>query len=354
MLQDTLQETTTQFTEIPTEEAAQTADLIGQAAAGQANLIPSELATNPAGSERFDQVWDTVVKIWDMEIFTINQTPIVVSKLVIAFLLLIVGFILSKFISRRVEKTILPRLKVQPGAASAIQSILYYMMLTIAVVLALQIAGVPLTVFTIFGGALALGIGFGSQNVVSNFISGLILLIERPIQVNDLVTVQDETGTVTKIGARATKIYSYTGTTFIVPNSKLLENSVINWNLPTKKLRIIIGVGVAYGSDTTLVKKILEQVLEDHTRVLESPENRALFVDFGNSSLDFEAHFWIVPRSTLDRRQIESDIRLKIDELFRENNITIPFPQRDLNFNHKVPLTVKFENDPPSDGPSDG
>lgn len=303
----------------------------------------------PAGPSTYDRVLETVNHIWNTEIFTINETPIVVSKIVIALLLLVIGIMLAKLISRRVEKTILPRLHVEPGAASAVQSILYYMMLTVAVVLSLQMAGVPLTVFTIFGGALALGIGFGSQNVVSNFISGLILLIERPIKVNDLVTIQDETGTIVKIGARATKIYSYQGTTFIVPNSKLLENSVVNWNLPTKKLRVIISVGVAYGSDTALVSSLLEQLLEDHARVLDSPENQVLFMNFGDSSLDFELHFWIIPRSVLDRKKIESDLRFKIDELFRDNNISIPFPQRDLNFNPKVPLSVKLEDGPSSE-----
>jgi len=217
-------------------------------------------------------------------------------------------------------------------------------MLTIVVVLSLQIAGVPLTVFTIFGGAIALGIGFGSQNVINNFISGLILLIERPIQVNDLVTVQGETGKIVNIGARATRIESYVGTTFIVPNSALLENSVINWNLPTKKLRIIIKVGVAYGSDTSLVKELLESLLKDHVRVLESTENRVLFVDFADSSLNFEIHFWISPRSVLDRRQIESDLRFRIDELFRENNIRIPFPQRDFNFNPDQPISIQIND----------
>lgn len=303
----------------------------------------------PAGPSTYDRVLETVNHIWNTEIFTINETPIVVSKIVIALLLLVIGIMLAKLISRRVEKTILPRLHVEPGAASAVQSILYYMMLTVAVVLSLQMAGVPLTVFTIFGGALALGIGFGSQNVVNNFISGLILLIERPIKVNDLVTIQDETGTIVKIGARATKIYSYQGTTFIVPNSKLLENSVVNWNLPTKKLRVIISVGVAYGSDTALVSSLLEQLLEDHARVLDSPENQVLFMNFGDSSLDFELHFWIIPRSVLDRKKIESDLRFKIDELFRDNNISIPFPQRDLNFNPKVPLSVKLEDGPSSE-----
>ncbi|MBO6513681.1 MAG: mechanosensitive ion channel [Phycisphaerales bacterium] len=311
--------------------------------ADQAGQVPDGM-TPQQGPSRFDELMDLVIRIWDTEIFRINETPIVVSKLTLSLLFFVIGLILAKLISRRVENTILPRFKVDPGPASAIQTILYYLMLTIAAVLALQFAGVPLTVFTIFGGALALGIGFGSQNVVNNFISGLILLIERPIQVNDLVTVQDETGTVVKIGARATQIHSYAGTTFIVPNSKLLENSVINWNLPTKKLRVIIRVGVAYGSDTALVKSLLEELLNDHIRVLESTENRVLFTDFGDSSLNFEVHFWIIPRTVLDRRQIESDLRFKIDQLFRENNITIPFPQRDLNFNPSSPISVEIKN----------
>lgn len=297
----------------------------------------------PAGPSRYDEVMGTVSRIWDMELFRVNETPILVNQIVIALVVLILGIILSRIISRRIGGKVLPRLKVEPGPASAIQTIAHYIMLTIAVFFALNIAGVPLTVFTIFGGALALGIGFGSQNVVNNFISGLILLIERPIRVNDRVTVQGETGTVVKIGARATMIESYVGTTFIVPNSALLENSVINWNLPTRRLRAIIKVGVAYGSDTARVKEILEQLLEDHIRVLESPDNRVLFTDFADSSLNFEVHFWISPRSVLDYRQIESDLRFKIDELFREHDITIPFPQRDLNFKASPPISVEVK-----------
>ena len=269
-------------------------------------------------------------RIWHMG-FTVNDTSITIGMITIAILSLILGLIVAKVISRHVGKNILPRLKVEPGPASAIQSILYYIMLVITVLIALQIAQVPLTVFTIFGGALALGIGFGSQNIMNNFISGLILLIERPLLVDDLVTVQGEMGKVIKIGARATHIQAYSGITYIIPNSHLLENSVSNWSLPNRKIRSSIRVGVAYGSDTKKVREILEGILEEHIRVLESTDNRVLFMGFGDSSLDFEVHFWISPRSVLDRHQIESDLRFKIDEQFRSNEIEIPFPQRDVH-----------------------
>jgi len=298
-----------------------------------------------------ERTLDVILYIWDLKLFTIGNTDIYVNQLVIALVFFIAGVILSKLISRRVGNKVLPRMKVEPGPASAIQTILYYLLLIVTAVIALQIAQVPLTVFTIFGGALALGIGFGSQNIMNNFISGLILLLERPIQVNEVITVNDQTGKVLKIGARATHIQRYDGVTVVIPNSQLLENPVANWNLPDPRIRSVIKVGVAYGSDVQLVKKTLEQLLTDHIRVLEAPDNRVLFMDFGDSSLNFEVHFWISPRSTFDRRQIESDIRFKIDALFRENSITIPFPQRDIHFfnesGDQLPIKLTREAPPP-------
>jgi small-conductance mechanosensitive channel len=278
--------------------------------------------------------------IWNMDLFKLQDTTISVSQIVIAIITLLVGIILAKILSKRVAKTFLPRFHIEPGPASAIQTVLFYVLITAVAILSLQIAGVPLTVFTIFGGAVAIGVGFGSQNVVNNFISGLIILMERPIQVGDLIEVQGEIGMVQKIGARATHLTNYKGITSVVPNSIILENRVGNYFLPDRTMRAIISVGVAYGSDIQLVKKVLESILEDHVRVLEHPENRVLFMNFGDSSLDFEVHFMIMPRNSLDRRQIESDLRFKIDELFRENNITIPFPQRDINFKPSPPIQI--------------
>lgn len=337
MMLTRLQDAATQppITEIDPEIVQDVQDTASTAAdnAQPANQSAADLAAsiNPDAST-FDRVMDQIIHIWNMKLFNVGETEIFVHQLVIAILFFIAGVILSKIISRRVGKKVLPRMKVEPGPASAIQTILYYILLIITAVIALQIAQVPLTIFTIFGGALALGIGFGSQNIMNNFISGLILLLERPFQVDDVVTVGTDSGRVLKIGARATHVQRYDGVTLIVPNSQLLENSVANWNLPDRRMRLMIAIGVAYGSDTQLVKKTLEKLLEDHIRVLESPENRVLFVGFGDSSLDFEVHCWISPRSSLDRRQIESDIRFKIDALFREHEITIPFPQRDVHF----------------------
>lgn len=164
------------------------------------------------------------------------------------------------------------------------------------------------------------------------------------------MTVDDLTGTILSIGARATLIHSYMGATYIVPNSKILQNSVTNWYRPERKLKSIVGVGVAYGSDTGKVRGLLEQAMSEQKLVTESSDNRIMFVEFGDSSLNFEIHCWITPRDVLERKSYESDLRFRIDGLFREHGIEIPFPQRDMNFRGDKPLHVMMSRDTESDG----
>ena len=283
--------------------------------------------------------------LWNLKLFKLGSTEVDVSQIIIALVVLVVGALLAKVIANRVGQRVLPRMKINRGASSALQAILYYTLLAIVVLLSMQVAGVPLTVFTLFGGIVALGVGFGSQNIVSNFISGLIILIERPISVGDLVVVADKMGTVQRVGARATHIEDYLGTTVIVPNSYILENKVANLSLPTPIVRSSVTVGVAYGSDIQDVTKLLEQAVGEHPRVLKERQYAVLFTDFGDSSLVFEAHFWIQPHNTLDKLTIESEIRYTIDRLFREHSVSIPFPQRDTNLKADKPIEVRVRHD---------
>ena len=294
------------------------------------NATISELLSGKA-FESADGIIGAISTVWNTELFALNDHPIQLSQLAIAVLVLFIGLGMSRWVSVRVGKKVLPRMKVNPSASSAIQSIVYYTMLVVAVLLSLEIAGVPLTALAFFGGAIALGFGFGSQNVINNFISGLILLIERPIRIGDLVTINGEQGVIAAIGARATKLESYMGSTFVVPNSIILENSVTNWNMPTASIKSVIGVGVAYGSDTGKVRALLEGVMNGHSMVTESSENTIMFVNFGDSSLDFEIHCRIRPKNVQEAKTFESDIRFTIDETFRVNGIEIPFPQRDVH-----------------------
>ena len=199
----------------------------------------------------------------------------------------------------------------------------------------------PLTAFAFLGGAIAIGVGFGSQNIVNNFISGLILLAERPIRVGDLIQVDNLYGTVDNIGARSTKIRTGENLEIIVPNSTFLESNVFNLTLSSERLRTKVIVGLAYGSPTREAERLLIQAATNHNGVQKDIAPFVIFQDFGDNSLVFELHFWVRVRTIMARLRIESDIRYEIDRLFREAGITIAFPQRDIHFDAK-PLQVRL------------
>ena len=220
------------------------------------------------------------------------------------------------------------RNEIDVGSRYAINQLVKYIVYVIAVFVVLDNLGIQMTV--IWGGlaALLVGIGLGLQQTFNDLLSGILLLFERSVEVGDVVQIDGLIGSVKRIGLRASIIETRENVTVIVPNSKLVTNSVINWSHFDDKVRFKINVGVAYGSDTQKVKKILIRVATDSIYVLDAPPPLVRFVNFGDSSLDFELHFW--SRNFLVIEDIKSDLRFAIDEAFRENDVTIPFPQRDV------------------------
>jgi small-conductance mechanosensitive channel len=227
------------------------------------------------------------------------------------------------------------------GAANAAETLSFYGLFVTFALVSLNLVKFPLTVFTIAGGAVAIGVGFGSQNVMNNFISGLILLFERPIRAGDLVSVEGTHGIVEHIGGRSTRIRAPDNTHMIVPNSHLVENSLVNFTLSDDVLRTSVTVGVAYGSPVRTVEERMRLAISEHGLILQEPAPRVLFTDFGDNALVFEALFWIRARTILERRQIESDLRFRIDALFRDADIVIAFPQRDVHLDTLRPLDVR-------------
>ncbi|MEZ6243178.1 MAG: mechanosensitive ion channel [Phycisphaerales bacterium] len=309
---------------------------LGEAASGAGGA-----SSNGGIGDALQRAGEVASTVWNFKLFTINDTDVTVDQLVIAAIVLVVGLVAARVVSRHVGQRVLPRMKIDRGPASAIQTIIYYVSVVLVVMLAMNMAAVPLTVFTIFGGAMALGIGFGSQNIVNNFISGLILLIERPLTVGQLVEVGGMMGVVQKIGARSTTVQGYDGKTIVIPNSTLLEQAVTNYDRPDEMYRSQIAVGVAYGSDTKAVRDLLERAGDEHKRVLDNPSRVVLFKEFGDNALAFELHCWIRPSSVQERYEIESDLRFRIDELCREAGVTIAFPQRDVHLDTLAPLEVR-------------
>jgi small-conductance mechanosensitive channel len=313
----------------------------------------ADRTTSISWSERVASIWSFVLWVWHYELTSIDDRPITVSKVVVGFSLLIVGYILSKRLSRTVGRKVLPKMGVHESAAAALQSITFYILVFTVTLFSLKVVNVPLTAFTVLGGAVAIGVGFGSQNIINNFMSGLIILADRPIRVADLVQLQDLEGVVQHIGARSTRIKNIQNVDIIVPNSAFLQNNVINWTLSDELYRAYIEVGLAYGSPTREATKLFVRAAREHGKVLDKPQPIVLFSQFGDNALIFEIFFWIRMRTHMERRMIESDLRYRIDHLCREADIVIAFPQRDIHLDTAKPLDVRIAEDKssPTAGP---
>jgi potassium efflux system protein len=284
------------------------------------------------------QVWDVSdtiildIQTYLTQGFTIWSLEIIPARFASALITIAVILTIGGWFRKRMESTWLQHTRLDRGAREATVTITGYMIITIAVITGLSIAGFNFQSIALIAGALSVGIGFGLQNIVNNFISGLILLFERPIKTGDWVMVGTTEGYVKRIRIRSTEIQTFDRADVIVPNSELISSQVTNWMLHDSRGRARIPVGVAYGSDTQKVKAILEKVAAEHPRVVNdgsAPKPKVLFRGFGESSLDFELRCFI--HDIDERLQVVSDLNFAIDAAFRETGIEIPFPQRDLH-----------------------
>ncbi|MEZ5570942.1 MAG: mechanosensitive ion channel [Halioglobus sp.] len=280
--------------------------------------------------------------LWNFEITTINESPFTVGSLTMGILLFAAGLWASRVGAAAIGRLAARRLKLDAGAVQAMQTFSFYALLIGFSLLALRAVHFPLTAFAFLGGALAIGVGFGSQNVMNNFISGLILMLERPVRAQDVVEVDGSHGVIQRIGPRSTHIRSTDGRHIVVPNSFFLESNVVNWTLSDDLMRTKVSVGVSYGSPTRLVKQLMEEILRDEPLVLNEPPPNVIFDAFGDNSLNFDAYFWVEARAPMRVREAQSRVRFAIDEKFREHDLVIAFPQRDVHLDTLTPLQVRL------------
>jgi small-conductance mechanosensitive channel len=262
---------------------------------------------------------------------TIGAQTITVGLVILAVGSLGVSYLASWLFQTLLTENVLARRHVDTGVSVAVSRLLHYALVSVGFVVALVVLGVDLTKMTLLVSALGVGIGFGLQTIVNNFVCGLILLLERPLRVGDIIELNDQWVKIVKIGLRSTLVQTRDRADMIVPNTDLITNQVTNWTLTSRHAERMIKVGVAYGSDVALVMRTLKECALAHPGVMKSPEPRVLFQNFGDSSLDFELEVVIVIVDVDDNEQIESDLRQEIDRRFRQAGIEIPFPQRDLH-----------------------
>ena len=267
----------------------------------------------------------TIVSL-QVNVFSHIITPTSIFLIVIAFY---ATFLASRGINAFLVQEVLPRYRVERGVQASITRLVHYGILTIGFFILMKLIGFKFGDIAIIGGALGVGIGFGLKEIVNNFVSGLILLFERPVKVGDVIVVGQDKGEVMSLGLRATTVQTFDNAEIVIPNAELITLPVTNWTLATKTVRVKIPVGVAYGTDLESVLQILLSCAERNPTVLTQPPSRALFLAFGNSSLDFELRVWISDFN--DKLMVLSELNLDIDSEFQEAGIEIPFPQSDLH-----------------------
>jgi potassium efflux system protein len=269
----------------------------------------------------------------------IKTVPITLADLAIAIIVTLTTVVAARNLPGLLEIILLNRLAMDAGARYAFTRICSYAIVAFGFILAFTTIGIKWSSLQWLIAALSVGLGFGLQEIVANFVSGLIVLFERPCRVGDTVTIGETTGTVTRIRIRATTIVDWDRKELIVPNKEFITGRLINWSLTDKIIRLKIPVGIAYGSDTALAESLLLKAARANPLALKNPEPNAVFLGFGDNSLNFEVRVFI--QGLDDWIRLLHTMNMTIDREFREAGITIAFPQRDIHLNATGPLEVK-------------
>ncbi|MCZ6696125.1 MAG: mechanosensitive ion channel [Acidobacteria bacterium] len=290
--------------------------------------------------ERFLREGSRILYDWlTRPIFTVGEAIFSASSLLKLLVFVLLLFWLARLLRRFLARQLFPRLSLETGVAHALSTLSSYTLIILGLIVAFQAAGINLTSLTVLFGAIGVGIGFGLQSLAANFISGLIVLIERPIQVGDRIQVGDLNGRVTAIKFRATEILTNDLIAVVVPNSEITSQQVINWSRGGDRIRIKVPIGVAYGSDIGRVRQALLEAADRTDAVLKSPPPKVRLTGFGDSSIDFELLGWT--RELLHRRgEFISRVNFAIHEALARHGIEIPFPQRDLHLRSPIPLPI--------------
>lgn len=260
---------------------------------------------------------------------TIGSSPVSVISMALLVVIISVSFFMSAYTTRFLSRDIYPNTSLEPGMQNVINAFLKYFIITTGVIIGLQVNGINLSVFATLGAGLMVGIGFGLQNVASNFISGVVILLERPIKVGDYVDVNGIYGIVKQINARSTVIMTRENILMIVPNSKFISENVVNWSHNDTNVLIRIPIGISYSSDPEKARSVLLEIAHDNEKTLNEPGPKVILDKFDNSSINLILEVWI--DDIQKRFEIISDINYLIYKKFKEEGITIPFPQVDVH-----------------------
>lgn len=278
------------------------------------------------------------INLWlNYPLFTFDERVITLIEVLTVPLWLIISLWLMHLIISKLGNHLRSKNK-DPNVIHLVQRLLYIASVALIFITTLSMLNLPITAFAFLSGAIAIGLGFGAQNVINNFISGWILMGEKPIRIGDFLEVEGVKGIVEEINTRSTRVRRVDGVHMLIPNSKLLENTVINWTLRDKLIRGTVAVGIAYGTDCQKVKEIMLMVANNQSETLTGvgKEPQVFFQDFGDNALLFEVYFWINSQVEGGLRLVASNIRFDLDKAFKQESIVVAFPQRDIHVDGKI------------------
>lgn len=280
----------------------------------------------------------TLQEFLNLRLFDLQNTPVTIMSFVVFFVFLSFFLFLGAFVRRMLNGKVLDRFNIDSGLKYTLSRMSQYIIVIIGLLLSFQFLGIDLTGLAVIFGLLSVGIGFGLQNVTANFISGLIVMFERPITIGDRVEVGGVEGDVIEINIRSTKIRTLNNISIIVPNTEFVSNNVINYSHGDTSFRLDINVGVSYSSDLNTVLKALNDVADEHPKIMKNPPHQVHLTEFGDSSWDMQLRVWVP--NVKERYILRNELHQAIVRKFAEMNIEIPFPQRDLHVRSGVPVPV--------------
>lgn len=314
----------------------------------QATNASLSLKANQVG----ERIFSTIQSFWQFELFSVDDVSeidgrkvtvsygVTLGKSIVAILLFVLGYWLFSKVLQGLQIFLVRRFGISDQLASVIRRWVMILLAIGLIVFVLNLARIPLTVFAFMGGALAIGVGFGTQTIIKNFISGIIILFERKVRVGDIIELGGTIGHVTAVDMRATTIRGFDGVEALVPNSSFLETQVTNWTYSNQQIRRELRIGIAYGADTRVTEQLLLTAAADHPSTLKTPAPEVFFEDFADNALIMVLVYWVELGPKLAARSVDSDLRHAIYQQLTEAGIAIPYPQRDVHLNVTAPLPV--------------
>lgn len=291
--------------------------------------------------------WSEVIRwifhILSYPLFELDGHAVSLGKLTSGLVMLVFAYIFSKRASREVDQRLLVRLSIEDSLRYSLKKFNFYLFMAFSTLFILHTLNVPITIFTVVGGALAVGIGFGSQNLVNNFISGVLVMLERPMRVHDFVEIDGVAGQIEAIGIRSTVVRTGQNAFTVMPNTTFIEKNLTNWSR-SGSFAAAVRIGVAYGTDTKLMETVALTAAQSVPGVLSEPAPTLVFIDFGDNALIFDVAYSVSSEDFPRRREIASKIRFALNDLMLRHKIEVPYPQRDLRLRSEGPLAVKVLN----------